>query len=161
MQQLLVRYDNLFKTAFPYSMGWHGEYATINGMKIIYAQVSRDGFQRTCNGFVRALVISLNIHSPFFSLSGAPSGHMLSRDNSHWQLHAIYLPPLLRSASVKKFMVGYEMLANAQRDLTAEQVSHGTYNLNLATKITLDINKYGIMKLVFQNINPAYNIYEY
>ncbi len=38
----------------------------------------------------------------------------------HWQLHAHYYPPLLRSASVKKFMVGYEMLAEAQRDLTPE-----------------------------------------
>jgi len=35
----------------------------------------------------------------------------------------MYYPPLLRSATVKKFMVGYEMLAEAQRDLTAEQVS--------------------------------------
>jgi UDPglucose--hexose-1-phosphate uridylyltransferase len=39
----------------------------------------------------------------------------------HWQLHAHFYPPLLRSASVKKFMVGYEMLGEAQRDLTAEQ----------------------------------------
>jgi len=38
----------------------------------------------------------------------------------HWQLHAHFYPPLLRSASVRKFMVGYEMLAEAQRDLTAE-----------------------------------------
>ena len=38
----------------------------------------------------------------------------------HWQLHAHFYPPLLRSASIKKFMVGYEMLAEAQRDLTAE-----------------------------------------
>lgn len=50
---------------------------------------------------------------------GAPNN---GEDNSHWQLHAIYYPPLLRSATVKKFMVGYEMLANSQRDLTAEQV---------------------------------------
>ncbi len=42
-------------------------------------------------------------------------------DKSHWQLHAHFYPPLLRSASVKKFMVGYEMLAEAQRDMTAEQ----------------------------------------
>ena len=41
-------------------------------------------------------------------------------DNSHWQLHAHFFPPLLRSASVKKFMVGYEMLAEAQRDITPE-----------------------------------------
>ena len=41
----------------------------------------------------------------------------------HWQLHALFYPPLLRSASVRKFMVGYEMLAESQRDLTAEQAA--------------------------------------
>lgn len=54
--------------------------------------------------------------------SGAPTGPHLKEDNSHWQLHAHYYPPLLRSATVKKFMVGYEMLAQEQRDLTPEQV---------------------------------------
>ena len=38
-----------------------------------------------------------------------------------WQLHAHFYPPLLRSASVKKFMVGYELLSEAQRDITPEQ----------------------------------------
>lgn len=37
----------------------------------------------------------------------------------HFHMH--FYPPLLRSATVKKFMVGYEMLANPQRDITAEQ----------------------------------------
>ncbi|MEW6997846.1 UDP-glucose--hexose-1-phosphate uridylyltransferase [Colwelliaceae bacterium BS250] len=41
-------------------------------------------------------------------------------DDSHWRLHAHFYPPLLRSATVKKHMVGYEMLAESQRDLTAE-----------------------------------------
>ncbi|WP_394153654.1 UDP-glucose--hexose-1-phosphate uridylyltransferase [Vibrio maritimus] len=41
----------------------------------------------------------------------------------HWQLHAIFYPPLLRSATIRKFMVGYEMLAESQRDLTAEQAA--------------------------------------
>lgn len=40
-----------------------------------------------------------------------------------WQLHGHCYPPLLRSAAVKKFMVGYEMLAEPQRDLTAEQAA--------------------------------------
>jgi len=44
-------------------------------------------------------------------------------DHGHWQLHAHFYPPLLRSASVRKFMVGYEMLAETQRDLTAEQAA--------------------------------------
>lgn len=51
---------------------------------------------------------------------GAPFN---GEDNAHWQLHAHFYPPLLRSASVRKFMVGYEMLAEAQRDLTAEQAA--------------------------------------
>ena len=37
-----------------------------------------------------------------------------------WDLHMHFYPPLLRSATVKKFMVGYEMLAEAQRDVTPE-----------------------------------------
>jgi len=74
LQRLLRRYDGLFETSFPYSMGWHG----------------------------------------------APDG---GRDGGHWQVHAHFYPPLLRSATVKKFMVGYEMLAEAQRDLTAEQAA--------------------------------------
>lgn len=40
-----------------------------------------------------------------------------------WQFHGHFYPPLLRSASVKKFMVGYEMLAEAQRDLTPESAA--------------------------------------
>ena len=40
-----------------------------------------------------------------------------------WQLHVHFLPPLLRSATVKKFMVGYEMLAQPQRDITPEQAA--------------------------------------
>jgi UDPglucose--hexose-1-phosphate uridylyltransferase len=42
------------------------------------------------------------------------------REHQEWHLHAHYYPPLLRSATVRKFMVGYEMLAEAQRDITPE-----------------------------------------
>ncbi len=52
---------------------------------------------------------------------GAPFGQEDYRD--YWQLHAHFYPPLLRSATIKKFMVGYEMLAEGQRDLTAEQAT--------------------------------------
>ena len=45
------------------------------------------------------------------------------RDADPWQLHAHFHPPLLRSATVRKFMVGFEMLAEAQRDLTPEQAA--------------------------------------
>lgn len=52
---------------------------------------------------------------------GAPTGG--ADGTGHWQLHAHFYPPLLRSATVRKFMVGYEMLAEAQRDLTPEQAA--------------------------------------
>ena len=81
LKRLLTRYDNLFETSFPYSLGWHG---------------------RPTDG----------------------------GDSSHWQLHAHFYPPLLRSATVKKFMVGYEMLATPQRDLTAEQAAERLRNLS-------------------------------
>lgn len=45
--------------------------------------------------------------------------------NKHdeWHMHMHFYPPLLRSAEIKKFMVGYEMLANPQRDITPEQAA--------------------------------------
>lgn len=46
------------------------------------------------------------------------------KDYPEWHLHMHFYPPLLRSASVKKFMVGYEMLAMPQRDITAETAAH-------------------------------------
>ena len=75
MKKITIKYDNLFETSFPYSMGWHG--------------------------------------APFIERSNP----------DHWLLHAHFYPPLLRSATVKKFMVGFEMLGEAQRDLTAEQAA--------------------------------------
>ncbi len=49
---------------------------------------------------------------------GAP--HALGDDNDHWWLHVHFYPPLLRSAEIRKHMVGFELLAEIQRDLTPE-----------------------------------------
>ena len=76
-------------------------------------------------GAIRELTIRYdNLFACSFPYSmgwhGAPFGQ---NDSAHWQLHAHFYPPLLRSASVRKFMVGFEMLAEAQRDLTPEQAA--------------------------------------
>jgi UDPglucose--hexose-1-phosphate uridylyltransferase len=42
------------------------------------------------------------------------------KDHAEWVLHVHFYPPLLRSATVRKFMVGYELMAMPQRDLTPE-----------------------------------------
>lgn len=71
LSNIAIRYDNLFETSFPYSMGFH--------------QKPTDG-----------------------------------EAHEEWMFHAHFYPPLLRSATVKKFMVGFEMLGSPQRDLTPE-----------------------------------------
>lgn len=74
LHRLTVKYDNLFETPFPYSMGFH---------------------QRPSDG--------------------AP--------HPQWHFHAHFYPPLLRSSTVRKFMVGFEMLASPQRDITPERAA--------------------------------------
>ncbi|KAM7362201.1 galactose-1-phosphate uridylyltransferase [Cochliomyia hominivorax] len=64
---------------------------------------------------------------------GAPTGDMSTNDDSHWTLHAIYYPPLLRSATVRKFMVGFELLCQSQRDLTPEQAAQRLMELDGGT----------------------------
>jgi UDPglucose--hexose-1-phosphate uridylyltransferase len=74
LKRITTRYDNLFESSFPYTMGFH--------------QQPTDG-----------------------------------AEHPEWHLHAHYFPPLLRSATVRKFMVGYELLAAPQRDITPENAA--------------------------------------
>lgn len=74
LKGVTMRYDNLFATSFPYSMGFH------------QAPTDRE-------------------------------------PHPEWHLHAHFYPPLLRSAAIRKFMVGYEMLASPQRDITPEDAA--------------------------------------
>jgi len=62
-------------------------------------------------------------HHPFPYSMGWHQAPFGDEDPAHWQLHAHFYPPLLRSATVRKFMVGYELLAETQRDLTPEQAA--------------------------------------
>lgn len=50
-------------------------------------------------------------------------------NNEHWHFQMNFYPPLLRSASVKKFMAGYELLAESARDITPEQSAERLRNL--------------------------------
>jgi UDPglucose--hexose-1-phosphate uridylyltransferase len=59
---------------------------------------------------------------PFPYSMGWHQAPFQSDATGHWQLHAHFYPPLLRS-TIRKFMVGYELLAEPQRDLTAEEAA--------------------------------------
>ncbi|MFP5228031.1 MAG: UDP-glucose--hexose-1-phosphate uridylyltransferase [Acidobacteriota bacterium] len=71
LKQVTTRYDNLFETSFPYTMGFH--------------QAPTDG-----------------------------------EPHAEWHFHAHFYPPLLRSATVRKYMVGFEMMGMPQRDIAPE-----------------------------------------
>ncbi len=81
LRNVTARYDNMFHTSFPYSMGLH---------------------QRPTDDEVQ----------------------------THWHFHAHFYPPLLRSSTVRKFMVGYEMLGTPQRDITPEQAAERLRSLS-------------------------------
>lgn len=61
--------------------------------------------------------------------SGIHQSPTNGESNDHWHWHMSFYPPLLRSATVKKFMVGYEMFGSPQRDITAEQAADRLRNL--------------------------------
>ncbi len=75
-----------------------------------FAEIIRDITIRYDNLFETSFPYSAGIHQ-------APTD---GNAHPHWHLHMHFYPPLLRSATVKKFMVGYEMLGNPQRDITPE-----------------------------------------
>lgn len=62
--------------------------------------------------------------------SGIHQQPTTGKDYPEWHFHMSFYPPLLRSATVKKFMVGYEMFASPQRDITAEQAADTLRNLS-------------------------------
>lgn len=99
IRRLTARYDNLFETSFPYSMGFHQ-------IPVKSQQIDESV----------ALIHSKSLNKQGFTQSNTPFAEM----KEAWHLHAHYYPPLLRSATVRKFMVGFEMLASPQRDLTPE-----------------------------------------
>lgn len=84
-----------------------------DAQKSSLAQTVRELTTRYDNLFRCSFPYSMGWHGAPFGTDGI----------THWTLHAHFYPPLLRSASVRKFMVGYEMLSEAQRDLTPERAA--------------------------------------
>ncbi len=61
--------------------------------------------------------------TPFPYSMGFHGAPVDGADYPEWQLHAHFFPPLLRSATVRKFMVGFELLGSPQRDITPESAA--------------------------------------
>jgi UDPglucose--hexose-1-phosphate uridylyltransferase len=73
-------------------------------------------------GAIKAVTVKYDnlFHVSFPYSSGIHQSPTDLNPHDEWQLHMHFYPPLLRSATIRKFMVGYELLAEAQRDITAE-----------------------------------------
>jgi UDPglucose--hexose-1-phosphate uridylyltransferase len=69
-------------------------------------------------------------HCSFPYSAGIHQAPTDGKAHPEWTLHMHFYPPLLRSASVKKFQVGYEMLGEAQRDITPEQSAERLHSLS-------------------------------
>ena len=85
-----------------------------NDEKNAFADILKKTTTRLDNIFQTSFPYSAGIHQ-------APTD---GKEHPEWHFHMSFYPPLLRSATVKKFMVGYEMFANPQRDITAEQAAN-------------------------------------
>ncbi len=77
------------------------------------AEIMKQITTRYDNLFEISFPYSMGFHQAPFDGRGHPE----------WVVHAHFYPPLLRSASVRKFMVGYEMLSMPQRDITPESAA--------------------------------------
>lgn len=85
-----------------------------------------DGKER--EDFAEAILVITKTYDKLFECSfpyssGIHQAPTDNKNNQHWHWHMSFYPPLLRSASVKKFMVGYEMFGMPQRDITPEQAA--------------------------------------
>lgn len=81
----------------------------------------RDAFADAISKITKAYDKLFDCFFPYSSgIHQAPTNGL---ENNHWHWHMSFYPPLLRSASVKKFMVGYEMFGSPQRDITIEQAA--------------------------------------
>jgi len=88
--------------------------------KVSFAEAIKQITVRYDNMFESSFPYSSGIHQ-------APTD---GEDHPEWHWHMSFYPPLLRSATVKKFMVGYEMFGNPQRDITAEYSANRLRNLS-------------------------------
>jgi UDPglucose--hexose-1-phosphate uridylyltransferase len=129
-ERIVIRNDH-FVALVPYWAVWPYEtlivpikhYQNINQLN----EIEKEGFAE----IIKQLTIKYdNLFEISFPYSSGLHQSPTDQEHPEWHFHMSFYPPLLRSAEVKKFMVGYEMFANAQRDITAEQAASTLINLS-------------------------------
>lgn len=124
-QERIVFSNSSFTVLVPFWATWPYETMIIPNRNIQYTH------QLTYNeqhDLAHALLLIAKKYDALFGVpfpysSGIHQAPVNSGKYPEWQWHIHFYPPLLRSATMKKFMVGYELLANSQRDITPEQAA--------------------------------------
>jgi len=123
IQERIVYTNSSFVVVVPFWAVWPFETMIIPKRKIV--NVLRLTSKEKKDFAVALKVITSKYDNMFQTSfpysSGIHQAPTDGKEHKEWHMHMHFYPPLLRSASIKKFMVGYEMLAEPQRDLTPEQ----------------------------------------
>ena len=123
LKERIVYTNNSFAVAVPFWAVWPFETIVIPKRKIAnILQLT----EKEKEDFADALKVTTSKYDNMFQTSfpyssGIHQAPTDGKEHKEWHMHMHFYPPLLRSASIKKFMVGYEMLAEPQRDITPEQ----------------------------------------
>ncbi len=118
----IIYTNNSFVVLSPYWAVWPFETMIISrrGVPTIM-QLTEDEKDDFADAYRQLTIRYDNLFETSFPYSaGLHQAPCDGKTHPEWHLHMHFYPPLLRSATVKKFMVGYEMLANPQRDITPE-----------------------------------------
>lgn len=131
-QERIVVANDDWLAVVPYWATWPFETLVMPRRQVLHLNQLTDNERNTLAELLKRLLTRYdNLFEVSFPYSmgwhGAPTDH---HNYEYWQLHAHFYPPLLRSASVRKFMVGYEMLGESQRDLTPEQAAERLRSLS-------------------------------
>ena len=130
-ERIVVENDN-FLVVVPFWATWPFETLLIPKRPMAYISEMTENEKNDLADITRRLTTRYdNLFSTSFPYSaGIHQAPTQAQDLEGWHWHIHFYPPLLRSATVKKFMVGYELLANPQRDITPERAAEQLRNLS-------------------------------
>lgn len=121
-KERIIFENNDFVVLIPFWAVWPFE--TMIAPKKAQKNITEMSAEQAKN-FAEAISVITSTYDQLFNTSfpyssGIHQAPTNGLENNHWHWHMSFYPPLLRSATVKKFMVGYEMFGSPQRDITAE-----------------------------------------
>jgi UDPglucose--hexose-1-phosphate uridylyltransferase len=121
----IVVENNSFIVVVPFWATWPFETLVIPKRPMAYIPEMNESEKNDLADIVKKLTIRYDnlFNSSFPYSAGIHQAPINVGDLEGWHWHIHFYPPLLRSATVKKFMVGYELLANPQRDITPESAA--------------------------------------